>query len=70
MTGTFSLVGVADTSEAHEEAWNRWVASLRILGLEPEVDPVSFTDDTVEYPLRRISPASDFLSGEKAKVSA
>lgn len=62
MTGTFSLEGVDDTSEAHEEAWNGWVGELASRGLEPHGEPVAFTDGTATFPLREIATAKSSVS--------
>lgn len=70
MAAVFSLEGVEDTSEAHEAAWNGWVDTLRVLGVEPEGFATTYTEHTATFRLRRLDPAADFLAGEKAKVSA
>ena len=68
MAAVFSLEGVEDTSEAHEQAWNGWVSKLALLGLEPSGEATASTDLTATFRLRRLDPATDFLADEKVPV--
>lgn len=61
MTEVFSLAGLdPEDSAAHERRWNGWVEELAYRGLEPEEQPLAWTDLTMTFRLRPVAGLGSF----------